>query len=444
VVSVMAQVRYPVRATAYRLLTRRVAPWPWMRDGFPLWAADDDPAARPRPDDAPAEPVGEEFPPGRTSWQERARAQQPTRARADAPAPAAEPGRRGLAAIAAVAAGGAVAAVLALFLIGALDDGTTEIAQPEQLESTPGRVEPSRTGSIYAGAGKSVVQVRRNGGSGTGWVVDGDGTVVTNAHVVGGASEVRLVLDDGKPPVKADVSGTDPSSDLAVLRADPDDLDGLKPLPLADSDDVKVGDLAIAIGYPLGLQRSVTQGIVSGVGRSIRALNRFDIDEVIQTDAPINPGNSGGPLLDARGRVIGVNSQIATAGGGGGNVGIGFAVPSNTVREVVPVLKRGRSVVRPYLGVSTGASVTGGPGAVVREVQPDSPASRAGLRPGRSLNGTDGDIIVSVDGKPVRAPEDVARAVARREPGDRIPVTVLRDGDRVTLAVELDRRPEGP
>ncbi|WP_205695770.1 S1C family serine protease [Conexibacter sp. SYSU D00693] len=420
-----------------------------MRDGFPLWASDEDPANRPDPPAAAPgssaggpEAPGDEQPAGRSSWQERQRAASPPRGAAATAelAPPPPPRSRRVAAIAATAAGGAAVAVGSLFAAGALD-GETEVAQPKEIQATPGRIPPSRTGAIYAGAGKSVLQVRRNGGSGTGWLIDGDGTVVTNAHVVGASERVSLVLDDGKPPVRARVMGTDPSTDLAVLRVSRRAVSGVKPLPLADSDDVETGQLAVAIGYPLGLQRTVTQGIVSGVGRSIEAPNGFSIDEVIQTDAPINPGNSGGPLLDERGRVIGVNSQIATAGGGGGNVGIGFAVPSNTVREVVPTLKNGGHVVRPYLGVATGAAPSGATGAVVREVRPDSPASRAGLRAARTLQGRDGDTIVSVDGTPVRAPEDVSRAINDREPGDRIPITVLRNGDRMTVEVELADRP---
>ena len=152
--------------------------------------------------------------------------------------------------------------------------------------------------------------------------------------------------------IDASVLGTDPSSDLAVLKIAASDTPNVDPLALADSSRVKVGDTAVAIGNPFGLDRTATAGIVSGLGRHIRAPNGFEIDQVIQTDAPINPGNSGGPLLDTRARVIGVNSQIATAGQtGNGNVGIGFAVPSNTVREVVPRLKQGETIDRPYLGV---------------------------------------------------------------------------------------------
>jgi putative serine protease PepD len=208
------------------------------------------------------------------------------------------------------------------------------------------RLAPSQISAIYARASSGVVSVHMSSGtgtaSGTGFVVDSDGTIVTNAHVVGDAQEAQVRFDDDAP-VRAEVVGTDPSSDLAVLRVDPAQAGTLHPLTLAESDDVRVGDSAIAVGYPFGLDRTATAGIVSGLGRRIQAPNGVGIDEVIQTDAPINPGNSGGPLLDASGRVIGVNSQIATASAGGGNVGVGFAIPSDTVREVVPRLKAGQT-----------------------------------------------------------------------------------------------------
>jgi putative serine protease PepD len=235
------------------------------------------------------------------------------------------PRRRGLLAGMVV---GALLATLA-FTLGALafDDGSGDkIEAAEPLEVAKGSTEATRVGAVYREAGNSVVQVRRANGSGTGFIVEGPGLIVTNAHVVGSAKTVDLVLEEGEKPVTATVTGTDESSDLAVLKLDPALLKGRKALPLADSDKVNVGDLAVAIGFPLGLDRTVTSGIVSGVGRSIQAPNNFSIDKVIQTDAPINPGNSGGPLLDSRGRVVGVNSQIATAGSQG-NVGIGFAGP---------------------------------------------------------------------------------------------------------------------
>jgi putative serine protease PepD len=321
------------------------------------------------------------------------------------------------------------------------DDG------PAPVEALPadtgGRPESTRLNAIYARVSKAVVSVQVPQGtgasSGTGFVIDSDGTVVTNAHVIGNASRAQVRFDDGERAFEAEVLGTDPSSDIAVLDVSAD-APNVSPLPLANSDEVRVGDQAIAIGYPLGLDRTATAGIISGLGREIEAPNGFRIDEVIQTDAPINPGNSGGPLLDARGRVIGINSQIATAGSQG-NVGIGFAVPSNTAREVVPQLKAGRPVRRPWLGVSTGPSLTG-QGVVVRSVTPGGPAAKAGLKASATAMSTDGDRLVAVDGKPVNDPEDVATAIEMRKPGDTVELEVERDGRRQKLDVTLGQRPD--
>ena len=309
------------------------------------------------------------------------------------------------------------------------------------LPAAPGAAAPdarSRTiRDVYARASPSVVFVRSQDGSGsssgTGFVIDPNGTIVTNAHVVSGASRVQVRFDDNGSGIDAEVLGSDQSSDLAVLRVDASRTQGMKPLVLADSDGVKVGDLAIAIGYPLGLDRTVTAGIISGVGRDIKAPNGFSIDKVIQTDAPINPGNSGGPLLDGAGRVIGVNSQIATAGGSGGNVGIGFAVPSNTVRQIVPRLRSGGSIKRAYLGVTTTAS-TVGPGARVEEAVIGGPAAQGGVQAG--------DIVSRVAGQTIQAPEDISSAIENRKPGDRIDIEVQRAGARERLQVTLGTRPE--
>jgi putative serine protease PepD len=287
-------------------------------------------------------------------------------------------------------------------------------------------------GRVYATAADGVVAVQVGGGSGTGFVLDERGTIVTNAHVVGDASQASVRFGDSGSAVEAEVLGTDPSTDLAVLRVDPSSVGTLHPLPLADSDAVRVGDQVVAIGHPFGLDRTATAGIVSGLGREIESPNGFSIDEVIQTDAAINPGNSGGPLVDARGRVVGVNSQIATAGANG-NVGVGFAVPSNTVREVVPQLARGETIERPYLGLTSAA---GSAGVEVQEVVPGGPAADAGLQAG--------DRIVSVDGQPVSEPGDVTDALDGREPGDTVEVEVERDGGRQQIEVELGTRPSTP
>ena len=343
----------------------------------------------------------------------------------------------------------AVAAAAALLATGALVGVTLLEDEPGDAQTaalpaaTGGRLPANRINEIYDQVSDGVVsvQVARSGSaaSGTGFVVDADGTIVTNAHVIGEARQAQVRFDDNGRAVPARVLGTDPSSDLAVLSVDRSSAPRLRVLPLADSEKVRVGDTAVAIGYPLGLDRTATAGIISGLGREIRAPNGFTIEEVIQTDAPINPGNSGGPLLDASGRVIGVNSQIATAGSAG-NVGIGFAVPSNTVRELVPRLKGGQSIERPWLGVSTGVSLNGR-GAVVREVTPGGPAEEAGIRASSSVLSEDGDIIVQVDGRGIAEPDDIAQAIEGKRPGDRVRVRVLRNGAEEEIVVELGRRP---
>jgi putative serine protease PepD len=356
-------------------------------------------------------------------------AQAPSAASAPAPPPPARRGGRFSAAL----AGGLVSATLVAggaAAFGLLDAGDPPAARPGPAAAAVGARQQGDVAAIYAAASPSVVSVRTGSGSGTGFVVDANGTLVTNAHVVGDASEVQVQFADERTAT-ATVRGVDRSSDLAVLEVDTADTGALKALSLADSTTVRTGQLAVAIGSPFGLPQTATAGIVSGTGRHIQAPDGFQIDSVIQTDAPINPGNSGGPLLDANGRVIGVNSQITTGGNGNGNVGIGFAVPSNTVRDVIPRLERGESIRRPYLGVST---TTGNGGAEVREATAGGPAAQAGLRAG--------DVIVSVGGQAVREPDDVAAAIQDRRPGERVEIEIERGGDRSTLDVELASRPE--
>jgi S1-C subfamily serine protease len=280
--------------------------------------------------------------------------------------------------------------------------------------------------------------------TGSGFVVDEDGTIITNAHVVDGASKVTVSFEEGGEAVDADVKGVDDDTDIAVLKIDPEGLD-LTVLPLGDSSDVDVGDPVVAIGNPFGLQRTVTTGIVSALQRQLDAPSGFPISDVIQTDASINPGNSGGPLLDAQGRVIGINSQIAT-GGGQGSVGIGFAVPIDTAKKLLPQLRVGEEIQRAYLGVSM-ADVTEeiarqldlptDEGALVQQVTDGSPANRAGLRAGN-----DGDVIVAVDGAAVTGADDVVEAVGAKQPGDTIEIEYYRDGDKRSASVKLAERPE--
>jgi putative serine protease PepD len=294
----------------------------------------------------------------------------------------------------------------------------------------------SRAGKIYDQASPAVVSIRTDNGSGTGFLIDRKGTLVTNAHVVGTSARVVVKFGPDGRSIDGEVKGTDPSSDLAVVTIDPGSAPrSAKPLQFADSRQVRVGDTAIAIGNPFGLDRTATAGIVSGIGRSITAPNGFSIDQVIQTDAPINPGNSGGPLLDETGRVMGVNSQIATSGNSQGNVGIGFAVPSNTVREVVPRLERGDRIARPYLGVETTdpTDPNAPPGAEVRKVTPGGPAEGAGVDPG--------DVITELDGQAVLGSSDVSRIVNAKQPGDHLDIRVDRSGQDVTLDATLQNRP---
>ena len=356
--------------------------------------------------------------------------------------PPGEPPRRGLwpmILIATVVAALLVGAgVLGASLLSGDDEPRTVATLPASPGAAPADSRSKAIRAIYARASPSVVSVRADEGTGTatgtGFVIDRQGTIVTNAHVVAGSTRVQVRLDDNADPVNAEVLGTDASSDLAVLRVSDGAVTKLRPLVLADSNAVQVGDLAVAIGYPLGLDRTATAGIVSGLGRNIKSPNGFQIDKVIQTDAPINPGNSGGPLLDSSGRVIGVNSQIATAsGGGGGNIGIGFAVPSNTVREIVPRLQQGGSIKRAFLGVTTlPNTITNG--ALVADVSGGGPAEAGGLRRG--------DIIVRVDGDDVSQPEDISNAIESRKPGDDVEIEIERGGTRQNIGVTLGTRPE--
>src|SRR5436190_12923769 len=288
--------------------------------------------------------------------------------------------------------------------------------------------------------------------TGSGFVLDKRGYILTNAHVVEGARTASVRFEEGGDLVDAQVVGRDLSTDIAVLKVDPADAT-LRPLTLGNSDRVRVGDPAIAIGNPFGYDRTVTTGIISALQRQIRAPNGFTIGHVIQTDASINPGNSGGPLLNSRGHVIGINSQIATAGSRG-SVGIGFAVPINTAKNVVPQLEQHGRIVHAYLGVTTYplnkdlAAAVNLPidrGALVQEVTPGGPASRAGLRAGKIHTDEGvilgGDIIVEVDGERISKPDDVAAAISDNKPGERVEVKFYRGSKLQTKQVELGTRP---
>jgi S1-C subfamily serine protease len=261
--------------------------------------------------------------------------------------------------------------------------------------------------------------------TGSGFLIDDEGHILTNQHVVNNAESVTVRFPNGDE-VGAKVVGADASADVAVLKLD-SVPSGVTPVELGSSESLEIGDLVVAIGSPFGLEGTVTSGIVSALDRELTAPDGFTIDGAIQTDAAINPGNSGGPLLDGQGRVVGINSQIASSSGG--NEGIGYAVPIETAKEVADALIAGRTIERPFLGVQLAEADNG---AQIAAVTSGSPADRAGLK--------QGDVITEVEGEQASA-DDVRRAVAARKPGDKLELTVRRDGGTQTVTATLGKRP---
>jgi S1-C subfamily serine protease len=351
-------------------------------------------------------------------------------------------------------------------------DSTTVVRQApiSQPASDPGAADGGRTvQDIYREEGSSVVYVQSKGvtdnsifgqqegdATGSGFVVDTDGTILTNAHVVDGAESVSVKFEETGKSIDAEVKGVDADTDLAVLKIDPGEVKDLRAIPLGDSSKAEVGDPVVAIGNPLGFQRTVTTGIVSALQREIQAPSGFSISNVIQTDASINPGNSGGPLLDAQGRAIGINSQIATGGSGQGSVGIGFAVPIDTAKKLLPQLREGKEIKRAYLGVqmatltddlSRDLNLPVDQGVLITDAPDGGPADRAGLRGGRTDIGQDGlsaggDLIVAVDGDKVTTSEEVAAKVSAKQPGDKIQLELYRGDEKKTVSVTLGERPD--
>ena len=270
-------------------------------------------------------------------------------------------------------------------------------------------------------------QTGEGAATGSGWVLDADGHVVTNQHVVSDASEVTVTFHDGSD-IQARVVGTDASTDVALLELSrvPKDL---QPLQLGSADALEIGDPVIAIGSPFGLEGTVTSGIVSAKNRQLQAPNNYTIDGAIQTDAALNKGNSGGPLLDAQGRLVGMNSQIASESGG--NDGVGYAIPIETIRNVVQQLENGGTVKYAYLGVQLGDAQDGG--AQIGSVRAGSPADDAGLQAG--------DVVTAAGGTEVADGDALRNAVADRQPGDELELTVKRNGDARTVTVTLGTRP---
>jgi S1-C subfamily serine protease len=313
---------------------------------------------------------------------------------------------------------------------------------------------------VYRRAAPGVVQVTADSPNGqalgSGFVIDKAGHIITNYHVVQGATRVRVSFS-GQDQLPTKVIGTDPSTDIAVLKIQQHGS-ALTPLELGNSLAVRVGDTVFAIGNPFGYTRTLTSGLVSAVQREIKAPNTLPIENAIQTDAAINHGNSGGPLLDAAARVIGVTSQIYAGGAQQGNIGIGFAVPVNTVRNVAAQLIASGKVAHAFLGVST-LPVTKqlsrlfklpASGLLVSTVDPGSGAAKAGIRAGKTnvvVGGFSyaigGDVITAVDGSPVSQFEQLREAVAEKRPGDKVELQVFRDGSTKKITVTLGQAPNG-
>jgi S1-C subfamily serine protease len=374
---------------------------------------------------------------------------------------------------------GGLVALGAVAVTGDLGGGTTTVVR-----SSPGPTAAAQVASkddgltvsqIYAQAAPGVVQItstseaadnpslapfdqqpQQQQALGSGFVIDKAGHIVTNYHVIEGAEQIEVSFSN-QDTLRATLVGSDPSTDIAVLRVEASSR-GLTPLELGDSGSVRVGDPVVAIGNPFGLARTATAGIVSAVQeRTITAPNGYPIDHVIQTDAPINSGNSGGPLLNAHAQVIGVNSQIAPAAGSSGNVGIGFAVPANTVKQVVAQLVATGKVDRAYLGIA-GSTVNEelarvlklpvDAGVLVERVGDGTAASRAGLHGGTSSTVVagesympGGDLIVAIAGRRVSSLEELRDALADHKPAEKVALEIYRGNERRTLQVTLGRQP---
>jgi len=346
------------------------------------------------------------------------------------------------------AAIGGCATAAALLAAGAVESGerVTVLGSPGPVKGAPALTSAAVLGAreIYTRGAPGVVFIRartlRTGptpfdivssprpteSTGSGFVIDEDGLILTNAHVVEAATDVQVTFSDRRT-VSAKPVGKDAETDLALLRVDPGALD-LDPLELGDSGTVQVGDPTVAIGNPSGRERTLTTGVVSALQRRLTAPSGFTIDAVIQTDAALNPGNSGGPLLDAAGRVIGISSQLSTGDG----AGIGFAVPVNTAKRVIPELERAGRVAHAYLGIQgRGAD----DGVLVGRIEPGSPAASAGVRAA--------DVLLELDGQAIRSMDDVSAVLARRAPGDVVDVEVRTDGRQRGLEATLAERAAG-
>ena len=342
-----------------------------------------------------------------------------------------------------------------------------EVAQPtNNASSSSAAVAPASTdgqmsiAQMYEQEGAGVVRVEHSGGLGSGFVIDKQGHILSNAHVVDGAEGPISVSFSNNEKVEAKVIGVDNATDVALLKVDVP-ASSLTVMALGSSSDLQVGAPVVAIGNPFGQDRTVTSGIISAMAREIQAPNGFTIDGAIQTDAAINHGNSGGPLLDMKGRVIGINSQIDTGGTGNGNVGIGFAIPINLVKEVTAQLMNGGKAQHAWLGVqltnvdptlASQVKIGSDYGAMIAGVSKGSPADKAGLKGatgevtiGGQTYAIGGEVVIAANGKKIENVDDLQAAVRAGKPGEKLELTVkTSDGQTKKITVTLGDQPQDP
>ncbi len=352
-----------------------------------------------------------------------------------------------------------MAGMAVIFIAGAaFMAGSSGAFIPRAVSAAPVLYSQDTVTTIYDTTSPAVVDIQfteqgngffgPSGGEGSGFLIDNQGHILTNNHVISGATSVQVTLKNGKS-VPAQVVATDTFDDLALLSVDASSVTGIVPLQLGDSNAVRPGQMAIALGNPYGLTSSITVGVISGLNRS---LGGSGLTGMLQTDAAINPGNSGGPLLDVQGKVIGINTAIETAAGARG---IGFAVPSNVAARVLPSLLAGKQILRPWLGISGTAvtpltaselGISATKGVYIITVFPDSPADKAGLKGGTMGNNgtqnTAGDVITAVDGKSVASVEDLSGYFITRQVGDKVSLSILRNGQSMSIQATLGARPE--
>ncbi len=325
------------------------------------------------------------------------------------------------------------------------DTSVAEVTQAQLVATDQALVEEELLVEIYQDASPAVVQISAGLGTGSGFLIDDEGHILTNSHVVEDVSSVTVTLSDGTE-LSGEVLALDPADDLALVEVDALDVSHITPQTLADSDEVQPGQLAIALGSPFGLEGTITVGVVSGLDRTLTGDDGRTITHVIQTDASLNPGNSGGPLLSSDGEVIGINTAVE----GQSSDGVGFAVPANTAEDVLSRLEAGETVSRPWLGIG-GTTVTGeiadalelavNEGVYVLDVVPAGPAGEAGLIAGGTTAGGDpdegGDVITAVDGQTLAGIEDLIDFLNTKAAGDEVTLAVVRDELTLELSVTL-------